>query len=302
MPTLLVLLDGSARDEQVLPYVRLLAPLMAARVHLLRVVTDAEIGRLMAGEVLMEREVGGAGATVRGHNSLSQDTLLNYVEDYLTNHAAQLRAHGLEATVEVQVGSAEILILEIARIEQADLIILAPEASSDVNPQTAVSFISHIVQETSVPLLLVREAGITVLEGRQLLKHLLVPFDDSAAAKQALAFAIELATRAGAEITLLSCDRPAADGTLPPRQERIHKVNTLLNLAGEVSMQHQLKVGVARASGEPDQVIAQEALRSRADMIVTATRRQNRLLRWLFGNQSDAILHSAPVPVLAVPV
>ncbi|KPV51284.1 hypothetical protein SE17_22120, partial [Kouleothrix aurantiaca] len=42
MNTILVPLDGSALAEQVLPSVRVLAPLMSAEVHLLHVVTEAD--------------------------------------------------------------------------------------------------------------------------------------------------------------------------------------------------------------------------------------------------------------------
>ena len=58
MKTILVPLDGSILAEQVLPYVHVLAPLLDARVCLLRVVADTEGDGLLAD--LLDWGIGGA--------------------------------------------------------------------------------------------------------------------------------------------------------------------------------------------------------------------------------------------------
>lgn len=304
MPTILIPLDGSALAEQTLPYVQLLAPLLAARVHLLRVVAHADIDRLRTSGVAAQREVGGPVLTGWERARLLQDVLCRHAEDYLVGHARRLCAADLEVTVEVRVGPPEATILEVARAERVSLIALSTHGYCGLIRRTMSSVTSRIVRAASAPVLIVRSATITALADSEplILRRLLVPLSASAVDEQALTFAVDMAARARAEITLLHADPSAAHDTSLLYQQRLRTAEQILDRAAEIGRQHQVQVSVARASGVLDQAIAEEAARHKVDMIVMAIHCRHRLRRWLFGSLADDVLHLATVPILAIPV
>src|SRR5689334_6344593 len=98
MKTILVPLDGSALAERVLPYARMLARTLDARLHLLRVVVDSRREHRLLDNPTVRAEAGKpAGATER-ESAPAWDALRQFAENNLDEHAAQLRAAGLHVT------------------------------------------------------------------------------------------------------------------------------------------------------------------------------------------------------------
>jgi len=58
MNTILVPLDGSPLADRVLPYVQVLAPVLRARVHLIRAISATEHDRLLMRSALVEARAG----------------------------------------------------------------------------------------------------------------------------------------------------------------------------------------------------------------------------------------------------
>ena len=114
MKTILVPLDGSAVAEQVLLFVRRLARILTARVHLLVVITDAQKQHLIAHFAAAPSGAAGGYETDWHWERRAQTQLAHAAEAYLTEQAQALRTAGLEVTFEVTSGAPAERIVDIA--------------------------------------------------------------------------------------------------------------------------------------------------------------------------------------------
>ena len=119
MKTILVPLDGSALAESVLPYARLLARTIDARLHLLRVVTDVRHEHVPLDDPTVRAEAGVPPGATERDSAPAWAALRQFAENDLAEHAAQLRAAGLQVTSEVRVGAPAETIVEVAAACQA---------------------------------------------------------------------------------------------------------------------------------------------------------------------------------------
>src|SRR3954469_23163399 len=92
--TILVPLDGSALAEQMLPYVRTLAPLLGARVQLLTVIVEGQHESMMGEGIAAAYGVIDPLATQHEREQRALTTLTQHAEAYLGSHAALLRHQG----------------------------------------------------------------------------------------------------------------------------------------------------------------------------------------------------------------
>src|SRR5689334_20620101 len=95
MKTILVPLDGSALAERVLPYARLLARTIDARLHLLRVITDARHQYVPLDNSTVRAEVGVSPGATEHDSAPEWKALRQFAENNLAEHMARLRSAGL---------------------------------------------------------------------------------------------------------------------------------------------------------------------------------------------------------------
>src|SRR5690606_9370019 len=205
MKTNITPLDGSALAEGVLPYVRLLAPLVQAKVLLLRVVTD-EDQQLYYLRHAADLEFELLPNDDRPHTHEAVETLTRRAESYLADQAQALREAGLNVTTTVMVGAPDARIAEVAQRRTDPLVVMATHGYSGVRRWALGSVADRVVHSTCAPVLLVR-SGITAPDPPAL-KRILVPLDGSALAARALPVAAEIASCAGAEMVLLRALSP----------------------------------------------------------------------------------------------
>jgi len=241
MKTIVVPLDGSAIAEQVLPHVRQLASILAARVHLIQIISDEEVARVLAHDGNLLHELDGrspigeldaqrmgdllrqraeiyltAPATElrEGGEELDAqrmgDLLRQRAEVYLAAHAAGLRETGVDVAVEVGVGSPPEQIIAAAQYEPDTLIAMATHGYSGLRRWALGSIADKVLHAATAPVFLVRAITQPPTGVRQW-KRILVPLDGSAVAEQALPLAIILASRARAELMLLQVAVPLVD-------------------------------------------------------------------------------------------
>src|SRR5215213_5610874 len=98
--TILVPLDGSALADRVLPYAQLLARMSGARLHLLRVITDAQHEHVLLDNPTIRAEVRLPPMATDHDSAAAWDALRLFAENNLAEHAAVLRATGLQVTTE----------------------------------------------------------------------------------------------------------------------------------------------------------------------------------------------------------
>jgi nucleotide-binding universal stress UspA family protein len=139
--------------------------------------------------------------------------------------------------------------------------------------------------------------------------RILVAFDASAHAEQALAEAVELAQAISAELTVLTVAPDVYDMTLgyvaPPADfqgvsEQIEQgFQTMLDSAVE-RVPGDLPVTKILRRGDAAREIVDEARKDNHDLIVMGSRGRGDFRALLLGSVSHNVLQSSPVPVLVV--
>jgi nucleotide-binding universal stress UspA family protein len=309
MKTILVPLDGSAIAEQVLPFVRQLASILTAKVHLLVVITHAQKQHLIAHFAAAPASAADTYETDWHWEQRAHAQLAHAAQDYLDDQAQALRTAGLEVTFEVTSGAPAERIVDITTSEPQALVAMATHGYSGLERWTLGSVADRVVQTSQCPIFLVRTTEQPP-PGPQSLQRILVPLDGSALAEQALPLAIELAVRAQAELLLFHVVRPFA-ASFP---DLLHRSPPTIDFpAPGHAKGHQLLQGVAErwhppevqviplvASGEPAQAIVETAANEHADLIVMATHGFGGVRRWAVGSVADKVLHASATPLLLV--
>jgi len=312
MKTILVPLDGSVLAEQVLGYVRLLAPLLAARIRLVRVGSDEDVARVLVHDGALAHELGEQSSP--GHTSAEQlrDVLRQRAADYLAARATDLRAAGMEVEVELRDGLPAEQIIEVAEHDHVNLIAMATHGYSGLRRWALGSVADKVVRAAACPIFLVR-ATERLPANSWSVKRILVPLDGSALAEQALPLAIELASSARAALFLLRVVIPLVDYApgLSPFSRSLPRSIQFPDVLREQAQQ-QLATTVNRFAmrevvmtpvvvmGYPAEAIIDEAVRHHVDLIVMATHGYSGLRRWVLGSVADKVLHASTIPLVLV--
>jgi nucleotide-binding universal stress UspA family protein len=136
---------------------------------------------------------------------------------------------------------------------------------------------------------------------------ILVATDFSEHADRALAYAAELAVGLEAELRLLhavsipALGIPAMGVSYPAMEDSIVKEAKEALAALEVRYRGRVRIaGTHLEVGDPRDVIDRVAEETRADLIVMGTHGRRGLRRVLLGSVAEAVVRSAPCPVLIV--
>ncbi len=312
MKTIVVPLDGSAIAEQVLPHVRQLASILAARVHLLRVISDEEVARVLAHDGDLLYELGSRSPIEEVDAQRIGDLLRQRAEIYLAAHAAALRETDIDVEELVCDGSPAEQIIGAAEHDYDSMIAMATHGYSGLRRWALGSVADKVLHAATAPVFLVR-AIAQPPTGARPWKRILVPLDGSALAEQALPLAITLARRTQAELMLLQVAVPLVDYVpgLSPFSRPIPTSIAFPDLLREQAQQ-QLATTINRFAtgdvamtpvvlfGYPAETIVDAASERQADLIVMATHGYSGLQRWALGSVADKVLHASAVPLLLV--
>ncbi|MBK9940891.1 MAG: universal stress protein [Kouleothrix sp.] len=322
MNTILVPLDGSALAEQILPSVRVIAPLMSAEVHLLHVVTEADRYQLLfddprgIGEFdapiamhVAPANTGGAVVVEPVQARTSWDALQLNASNYLADQAEKLQAAGITTNFEVAAGNTAEVIAETAVRLGANLIAMATHGYSGLRRWALGSIADKVLHITHTPMLLVRGSE-RMISPERAIRRILLPLDGSSCARQAIPLATELACETQAELLVLTIiappylQTPEVIGSYMQYDEAIDSVrDRLTDELAEYSAtlkEHKVQVTPVATSGIPAETIIDEALDRGADLIVMATHGASGLRRWALGSVADKVLHATTTPLLLV--
>lgn len=311
--TILVPLDESPFAEQVLPYVQMLAPLIGARIHLLRVVTDAEQQHLMAYKPVTLHGLGDWVGDRRSREHQAWETLQSFAEGYLDSKAPHLRKGDVLVNCSVATGPAAEAIIKAAEQQDATLIAMATHGYSGLRRWALGSVTDRVVHTANVPVFVIRgvqESPATVAPPRRIL----VPLDGSKFARQSLPLAVRLAAAAHAELLLLTVveptmhlfPEPAAMGptamagweAVETRREQAR--TAIEEIAAPLREQYQLPITVRAVVGHIAEEIVEQATRHEMDLVVMTTHGYSGIQRWALGSIADKVLHAATVPLVLV--
>jgi nucleotide-binding universal stress UspA family protein len=286
--TILVPLDSSQLGATVVPYVRTLAKLFSARVHLLHVY---EIDEVLFREHYHDVK-----------QQLEQDALI-------------LGNAGIDVEIDIRSGHCTPCILETAQRLPATMIAMATHGLSGFRRWALGSVTDKVVHAANVPIFVVRSLSEpeSLAHDDFKLNRILVPLDGSDFSRRALDRAIQLASLAGADIHLLHVIS-FAEQTYPPgeRLRRYHyrRQEAMADMAKLTEhelmrMSDAIRDGVIGVSwhvttGYPAEKIIDEAAYQESDLIVMATHGYGGLQRWALGSTADKVLHAAHLPLMLV--
>ena len=168
----LVPLDGSKLAEQSLPYARVFAKGLGARIALLRVYepVDPDLGAPVHGQIY-----GQAVASIK-----------TIARDYLERVAAPLRDEGIAVTCTVGEGRAPQYIVEEAQKEPNTVTAMSTHGRLGIARWTLGSVTDKVLHNTTVPLLTIRASDDRDPTRDVRLTRVIAPLDESAEAETIL--------------------------------------------------------------------------------------------------------------------
>jgi nucleotide-binding universal stress UspA family protein len=139
------------------------------------------------------------------------------------------------------------------------------------------------------------------------IRHILVPHDFSDTAEHALAFALELAERLRAKVTIMhSYEVPAygfpeAPGVTPEMARQIERAaGAALAAVAERSRRPGVDVQTVLRQGSAWTEIVAVAAETHANLLVMGTHGRRGFTRLLLGSVAEKVVRTAPCPVLTV--
>lgn len=218
--------------------------------------------------------------------------------------ARRAAKQGISTRTAVIQGSVAATITEYADTTTIDLIVMPTQGRTSIEEQLLGSTTERVSRETPVPLLTVRPDAKPVATP---IKRLLVPTDGSDTAGAALDTGVDLAAIDNSTLQLLSI----VDTSLFGSELQGDQYSDNLTQAAEAVVVDARKqataAGIDRvvtAVKESESVAAgirSYAVDADSDCIVVGTHGRTGLERYLLGSVTEALLRTAPVPVLVVP-
>ena len=276
---LIVPLDGSPQANAALPLAVTFAHATGARIALLRVISESEPEQPILASL-----------------------------DRIAHELAPIDAR---VTSVIRRGDPATEILQEARAEQADLILMRTHGRSGLTRAVLGSVTEQVLKHTPVPVLLLRPGGHRVKE----LRTLLVPVDGSPGGAVALGTAIGLAQTTGASLHLVEVVVPIPnyvytefniggggyyidpawdEEAMAAAESYMQGITSRLQAAGRAASSHVIVANSVSAA------LVKEAEERQADLIVMSSEALTGAARALLGSVTDAVVRSAHCPVLVV--
>lgn len=319
---ILVPLDGSLRAEQAIPVAARIAHISGGTLVLLQVTG-----------IPLEYEPALYASYVAQTPFYAQELLnaeLAKAQYYLVDLAQSERLKGITTVTEVRSGAAAPAILEFARAQQVDLIVMCSHGRTGFTRWALGSVAQKIARHSPVPVLVLREGNFEhtdrVAEAAQPVRAL-VALDGSPLAEAALVPAAQLVASLAApaqgalhlaQIVTLPMlrseqDYKQHDGEARKQalQEAIGYLSTVVdNLRNRWAVALDLKVTWSVAVNEDvaDAIIRMAELGEETgayevqgcDLIAMATHGRGGLQRWMLGSITERVLDGTKLPLLIV--
>lgn len=200
-------------------------------------------------------------------------------------------------------------IVDYVSREQVDLVVMGTHGRRGPARLLLGSVAEEVIRQAPCPVLALRPAENGTAGDELAVRRILVPFDFSPPAREALRQAAELAQRLGATLTLLHVVEQ-------PVYPEVYSLGAFAELAEEAELLRDkalLQLGdvatylapgvdctVDVRRGRPATEIVAAAARPAVDLVVMATRGLTGIRRLVFGSTAEEVLRLAAVPVLVV--
>ncbi|HHX44259.1 MAG TPA: universal stress protein [Chloroflexi bacterium] len=290
---ILVPLDGSRLAEMVLPHLVALAPTFESRVTLLRVVEQEPSGQMRSVDP-MEWRISRAQAKA-----------------YLDEQATRLAEVGLETETALLEGQAADRIVEYARSNDADLILLSSHGRSGLSRWNISSVVQKIILQSRVSTMIVRayQPGIENLTGHHY-RRILVPLDCSQRAEVSLSPMVTLARAHDAQVILahvvrlpeMTCPEPLGDEDRAliermTERNRFGATQYLDQLRERLEIEAEVRIIV---SDSPSVALDDLVESEEVDLVVTSAHGRSARAKWPYGSVTIGLISYGSTPLLIV--
>jgi nucleotide-binding universal stress UspA family protein len=234
---------------------------------------------------------------------------------YLDKKAEDVRRDFLGKDLSLKVvvlsGEAAGQVIDYARQERMDLLVIVSHGHSGIMPWTMGGTANKIIHEALVPVLLLRASAAKKRRPGSIFAKLLLPLDGSAAGETALPYVLEIAAKLKSKVTLLSVvesgQRVHTIGGLdfirfPEQQVQKMRQDLSAYLAGAVKKFRDRGVE-ARAeltTGHAAEEIIKRAKAAGARLVAMSSHGKSGLREWVFGSVSNKVLHAGKTHLLLV--
>jgi nucleotide-binding universal stress UspA family protein len=237
----------------------------------------------------------------------SLDQSQQELTEYLEGLKARKAHPDLTLQTIVEAGDEASVILDTAVDEEIDLIVMATHGRSGISRWMLGSITERVLRHAPCPVLVIREA--------KPLSHILITLDGSALSEHALGPGMEVASRLGGHVTLLSVessreinqafvaelDKIEAGLGARTIEELYHRTeNYLQSLARELQTDLQQAIHIAPKTGPIAQAILDFIEAEAVDLAVMATHGRTGLRRWRYGSVTEKVLRGAKCALLIV--
>jgi nucleotide-binding universal stress UspA family protein len=215
----------------------------------------------------------------------------------------------LVRSTKIRHGDSETEICDEAAAARSDLIVLASHGLGGLTHLVGASATLRVVRHAPCPVLTVRDRALEELPGPAThgeFKHLLVPTDFSPASKKALPYAVALARKYEAQLTLLFVAPQhlpvdvSGGATILDESDLADKAREMLPRFRAAELDPHLRVECVVTSGSPAVAITEAARNHGADLIVISTHGHAGLRRFMLGSVTEDVVRHAVCPVLVV--
>ncbi len=290
---ILLPLDGSELAEAAIPYASNLAEQLEAEIYIVHVCPPEHQYYFHMHQIYINSILAGMGQKLKAQWKSSRE---------------------LKIQAEVLVGDPIKVIFEYIKLKGINLMALTTHGNSGFKPWAMGNVADKIVRGSGVPTLLIRVKGQKDLEIRKASVHnILVPLDSSAASLSSLPYAVELAQKLNAGITLFSMAQTAYAQNLnnagtgiginwdavdkasaEAADEYLKKIQEDVNKTG-VAVERRSTLGIDAAY----EILEMEK-KGNLDMVVMSTRGRSTIARWAFGSVAEKVLREGNLPILLI--
>ena len=282
---ILVPLDGSRLAEQALSCATRLGQVLPAELVLFRAVSTPHNGRSA-----LHKDDPEAKASV--------GDLVAKANDYLQGIVQSLRDTTPDVRCAVRQGPAAKAIADYVGEVDIQQIVMATHGYSGLKRLTHGSVAEHVLQNATVPVLMVRGCNLDQAGTREPItcRRVLVPLDGSKRAEQILPPVSRMAKPLGCEMILFQVVPVFMFETSSQAAERM--VKKYLNQVADRLTEQGIKASVATGTGMVAESIVRFAATNQVDLIAMSTHGRTGISRWALGSAAAQVLHAGQTPVL----
>jgi nucleotide-binding universal stress UspA family protein len=290
---ILLLLDGSELAEAAIPYTRDLAAELQAEIFILHACPSDQQAFLHMRQIYL--------------NAMADILRQEIKESWGPTQQPNVRT-------EVIVGDPTKVILDYVKQKGIGLVVVTTHGTSGFRQWAMGNVAEKVIRGVAVPSLLIRSREErTTAEKIKPIQKILLPLDSSDASKIAVPYAVEMAKKLKATLTLFSMAQTVyaqnLDGmgagigvnwdgidtaTEKYTDEYLQGVENELKAKG-VDVNHTTYLGIDAAYE-----ILETEKKMPADLVVMATRGRSPVARWAFGSVAEKVLREGSSPMLLV--